>query len=82
MFKRKADLSINVIIVAALALIVFVVLAAMFTGKSRIFSSGLESCTSKQGTCETSCDGAIVSNTDCGKGKESGNPICCIKVLS
>ena len=76
--RKSQGLPVNVIIIAAIALVVFVVLAAMFTGKVRIFSQGLESCESKQGDCSKSaCDpGYAVVNAKCG----TGNP-CCIKVL-
>jgi hypothetical protein len=80
MLKRKADLSVNVIIVAALALVVFVVLAAIFTNKTRDFSSTLSSCTSKQGQCLASCEGgSMIGNTDCEKEKPGTS--CCVKVF-
>jgi len=83
MINKKGDLSINVIIVAALALVVFVVLAAMFTGKSKNFTGSLEDCTSKQGQCveKSTCDGAIVANTNCPK-TDKNKPTCCISGFS
>jgi hypothetical protein len=86
MLKRKADLSVNVIIVAALALAVFVVLATLFTNKSKDFSSGINSCASKQGKCtgtenqkECGQGQATIPNTNCEKEKKG---ICCVQVLT
>lgn len=78
---------VNVVIVAALALIVFVVLVAIFAGRVRLFSEGLESCSAKQGICEENCgpNRAFVASTDCPKiAKEQNNKRdkCCIQVLS
>lgn len=84
-YKKSQGMPINVIIVAALALIVLVVLAAIFTGRVKIFSESLQSCTAKQGSCELysgtqpkcpSSNQAMITNTDCEKGK-----ICCIQVF-
>lgn len=70
---------INVIIVAALALMVLVILIAIFTGRVKIFSENLQSCTAKQGKCllECSSNTAIVTNTDCEKQKQ----VCCVTVF-
>ena len=82
MTKKSQSLSINTIIVAALALVVLVILILVFTGKIKDFSSTLESCAAKQGDClsKTACTGTKVKipNTECEK--TSGN-ICCIQVL-
>lgn len=42
LFNKKGDLSLNVIIVAALALIVLVLLVMIFTGRIGIFKAGVE----------------------------------------
>ena len=39
--KKGAEMSLNVIIVAAIALIVLVILVAIFTGRIRIFQEGV-----------------------------------------
>ena len=52
MKTRKAQgLSLNVIIIAALALVVLIILVLIFTGQTKIFTSGLASCTNKGGKC-------------------------------
>ena len=81
--KKSQSLSINTIIVAALALVVLVVLIMVFTGKIRIFSSTLESCAAKQGEClsKTECTGNKVQipNTECDK---TAGKICCVQILA
>ena len=83
--KRAQGMPINVIIIAALALIVLVVLAVIFTGRVKIFSESLQSCAAKQGSCEQyrgtqpkcpSSNQAVITNTDCEK-----NKVCCIQVF-
>ena len=49
--KMAAELSVNVIIVAAIALAVLVVLFAIFTGRLGSFSTGV----AKTANCENSC---------------------------
>ena len=77
--RKSQGLSVNVIIIAALALIVLVVLTVIFTGRIKIFSQTLEDCESKQGNCKVSCgpDETKITNAKCSKEK----PVCCIKVL-
>lgn len=49
---RRADISINVLIMAVVGLIVLVILVALFTGKIRIFGSNIEpSCKQQGGDC-------------------------------
>ena len=79
--KRKSQgMPINVIIIAALALVVLVVLLAIFSGRVRIFSENLQSCTAKQGQCyPKSCplNTALITNTNCPE-----DNVCCVQVLS
>ncbi|MBI1934899.1 hypothetical protein HYS31_00515 [Candidatus Woesearchaeota archaeon] len=81
--KKSQGMPINVIIISALALIVLVILAAMFSGKVKLFSKTLEDCRTKQGSCHDAPCGpneAVITNTECPKSK---NPqACCIAVLS
>ena len=86
--KKSQGMPINVIIIAVLALIVLVVLTAIFTGRVKIFSETLQSCAAKQGKCENydgtfpkcpSQNQAIVTNTDCDTNKPK--QICCVQVL-
>lgn len=49
-FKKAQGLSLNVIILAAIALLVLIILAVVFSSRMGKFSSGLEDCGSKGGT--------------------------------
>ncbi len=78
---RKAQgLSMNVIVISAIALVVMIILIVIFIGKARSFGSGVASCTDKGGKCEasfTAClnkDGVTISGTKC---DESGE-VCCL----
>lgn len=87
--KKAQDLSLTTIIVAAVALIVLVVLIAIFSGKIRIFSSGVDdetnSYTSKQceapglqRRCETSPSGECSEGGNLVEGYECPiGKICC-----
>ncbi|MEK6823145.1 MAG: hypothetical protein AABY13_04915 [Nanoarchaeota archaeon] len=82
---RKAQgMSINVIVVAALALLVLVVLSIIFLGRGKLFQSGLNQC---KGTCVPkgqSCpqpDSAQVPTSNCDDGRtQVADGICCIEV--
>ena len=85
--KGKAQgMPINVIIIAALALIVLFVLATLFTGRTRLFAENLESCASKQGECKPKCEPpgeTAIPNAKCSKEDiDAGKKTCCIKVYS
>jgi hypothetical protein len=57
---KKADLSINVIIMAVIGLIVLIVLVMLFTGKVRFFSRHVAgSCTDQGGTCQQAMPGGF-----------------------
>ncbi len=79
--KRSQGMPINVIVIAALALMVLVVLAFIFSNRFNIFSKTLQDCNSKQGACQPDCysNQAKVSFTNC----EQENPkkVCCIQVF-
>jgi hypothetical protein len=91
MNKKAQGISINTIIIAAIALIVLVVLVAIFTGRLGGFSLGVANCEDKGGTCESytasettaiACDrvgGAPLRNTNCEDSAIGDNDgICCI----
>ncbi|MBI2541393.1 hypothetical protein HYV80_01665 [Candidatus Woesearchaeota archaeon] len=84
--KKAQGMPINVIIIAALALVVLFVLATLFTGRTKLFAENLESCASKQGVCKnTPCDTgeAAVPNTKCSQEEiNAGKKTCCVKVFS
>lgn len=85
MDKKGFELSMNVIIVAAIALIVLVVVLLIFTGKVRTLNKDLEDCGSKGGRCESGVSGAFGYNT-CPEGKakvsaDCGDTmVCCIQL--
>lgn len=83
--KKSQGMPINVIIIAALALIVLFVLAAIFTGRIKIFSESLQSCAAKQGQCyKDKCppNTALVINTNCPEGGPTENKLCCVTVFN
>lgn len=49
--KKGQGISINVIIIAAIALLVLVILSIIFTGRMGIFSHQVNSCSAKGGQC-------------------------------
>ncbi len=79
MNKKAQGLPINTIIIAILALLVFVVIFMIFTGKIRVFGGELASCTGKGGFCTSSdCYSGYqteIKETDCAGTK------CCLAVL-
>lgn len=60
MYKKSQSISINTIIVAAIALAVLVVLFAIFTGRLGSFSKGV----SEAVTCESACKSAGMEKTN------------------
>ncbi len=49
--KKGSEMTLNVIIIAAIALIVLVVMLFIFSGKIKAFGQGTDSCTAKGGSC-------------------------------
>ena len=49
--NKKGEISMNVIIAAAIALIVLVVLILIFTGRIHLFTTEVNSCTNSGGSC-------------------------------
>ena len=94
MFSKKAQgISINTIIVSAVALIVLVMMVAIFIGRLGGFVGGIEDCVSKGGTCvanaKTDCtdnkDMTIIPGTDCPttqEEKDANADYCCISVTN
>jgi len=58
MNKKGAELSLNVIIIAALGLLVLVVLAIIFTGRTGVFVKESDKCNVQGGRC-------VTAQTDC-----------------
>ncbi|MBS3114567.1 hypothetical protein J4448_05690 [Candidatus Woesearchaeota archaeon] len=82
--KKAQSMTINVIVVAALALIVLVVLVSIFSGRVRIFSQSLQDCGAKQGVCKEKCETneALIKNTNCEEDKSSNKKSCCVQVFN
>jgi hypothetical protein len=81
MDKKGAELALNAIIIAVLALLVLLVMAFIFTGKTQIFSQGTDACATKQGSCvdmAERCSGPIINAKDCAD--KDPPQKCCVKV--
>lgn len=82
MDKKGQGLSINTIVVSAIAVVVLVVIILVFTGKIGVFNHTASDCVKNSGTCvkdEVSCTstGGRVMSYSC---DDTKNPICCLKV--
>jgi len=82
MNKKGVELSMNLIIIAAIGLLVLVILAVLVINAVNNTNSGMKSCNVMGGTCQISCVGygdqiPSTTATDCTK---SGK-ICC-KILN
>ncbi len=90
MAKKAQGMSVNVIIIAALALLVLVILSIIFLGRMGIFTGSIKECEKNGGICTTSACGegdaedyptpyrAWVCLGSDGKPDPSMN--CCIKI--
>jgi len=89
--KKGQGLSITTIVVAAIALLILVVLVAVFTGQFGGFTLGVQDCQAKAGACYDSCNdpGAqssgntalLPGRTSCSKIPKvdgEGNQVCCV----
>ena len=77
--NTHAELSLNVIVMATIAVLVLVVLSYIFISGAKTGSDGLLSCESKGGDCRSSCDSSIELTTSWSCPKETGeNAKCCI----
>ncbi|MBN2458810.1 hypothetical protein JXB28_00870 [Candidatus Woesearchaeota archaeon] len=81
--NKKGDLSVNVIVVAAIALLVLVILAYLVASKLGWFAKATGCGGATESICVTSCDELdgtyrqIASGTDAGC---SADMVCCVKV--
>lgn len=76
--NTRGDISINMIILAVLALFALIILSFILTSKGSMFNKGISGCENKGGTCVTSgtCEsgyGGIVTDFTCQSGQE-----CCL----
>lgn len=84
MSKKGQGISMNVIIIAALALLVLVVLSIIFLGRTGSWSKDTVNCVQNGGTCADSCDSTQgFSAYPAWKSScvdEGTGDMCCIKV--
>lgn len=75
--KKAQGLSMNVIIIAALAILVLVILSVLFINGTLNFGTNTQSCESNGGTCERACTAPSFPNPtiDCGERR-----VCCIGI--
>lgn len=81
---KAQGMSINVIIIAVLALLVLVVLAFIFTGKIGQFSKTTANCEAISGNqCEYTCESGYVQDNTRGCFDDDSEPtgeVCCIPI--
>ncbi|MFO8016840.1 MAG: hypothetical protein R6U32_07095 [Candidatus Woesearchaeota archaeon] len=85
---KKGDLSINIVIIAVIALLVLVVLSYIFVGKISQTRQGIDSCENAGGECKAMCDADERQlDKDCdknGNGEYNEGPledgICCLEI--
>ena len=90
MHKKGESLSLNVIVIAALALLVLVILAVIFVGRAGLFRTESGKCDAFSGTCQRiACNGDYQKNVgyDCDlDGDNTLNEgqaidgICCVSI--
>ena len=80
--KRAQGISINVIVIAAVALLVLVVLAAVFLGRFGGFSAESSSCKSQGGTCQGACPTGTTefSAASCEPTAGGSSQRCCLAI--
>ena len=78
--KRRGEISMEVIIIAAIALLVLVILSVLILRSGGNFAKGT-SCAGVGGTCEEACDvlgsGYVPSNNVC----PNTDQVCCVPLL-
>jgi hypothetical protein len=84
MFKKGDGLSINVIVVATIAILVLVILSVIFMGRMSIFTKNSNDCTKQKGICmDRECEvgytehpSAVCYGAD---GKVDTYTVCCVE---
>jgi hypothetical protein len=85
---KAQGLSVRTVIIAALALIVLIVLVAIFTGRIRIFSGGARNCATQGGKycapLSTGCGDyeTGIPGTDCIEQLNDNTALCCVPLLN
>ncbi|MBN2420805.1 hypothetical protein JXB27_00840 [Candidatus Woesearchaeota archaeon] len=90
MNKKGVEISMNVIIIAAIGLMVLVVLSAIFLGRIGVFSQSTADCSIQGGICAERCGDIDVGSEDYLTPNPSikcklpdGEPgVCCLKVAT
>jgi len=55
MFKKAQSISLNVVVIAALALLVLVILSVVFIGRMGLWGQDVNNCENKGGVCAEEC---------------------------
>jgi len=76
--KRKGDISINMIVVAVIALVVLLSVILIFNSRMKVAAGGLSDCESRNGVCQPSCNSEkhISLDLDC-----ENNEKCCVPII-
>ena len=89
MNKKGVEISMNVLIVAAIGLLVLVVLSIMFLGRIGTVGEKLNDCAVQSGKCGVACGSAdygtqeypnVNPTLSCPKTAAEENQVCCIPV--
>jgi hypothetical protein len=75
MNKKGVELSMNLIIIAAIGLLILVILAVLVINAGGKTVTGMKSCNVLGGTCEASCGTREPLNGDCSN--TQSRPNCC-----
>ncbi|MFA6888283.1 MAG: hypothetical protein WC254_02195 [Candidatus Woesearchaeota archaeon] len=75
---KKGDMTIQIVVLAALALIFLFVVVFVMTGKIKIFNTALDDCTNKQGICVSTGTCATEYNGFSGSFSCSNGEECCL----
>ena len=82
---KAQGISMNVIIIAAIALLVLVILAIIFMGRMGPWGGEVADCVNKGGTCKPMCDSTLnereMPTWRCSKAdRDIGNDKCCFVI--
>ncbi len=75
---RKAELSIEMMVLIALALIFLIIVAFVMTGKVKLFNTALGSCETKSGVCTTSSECNTLGGSETGFDCTDTTQVCCM----
>ncbi|MFH2019897.1 MAG: hypothetical protein ABIJ34_00635 [archaeon] len=81
--RKAQSISINTVIVAAIALIVLIVVIAIFGGRTRIFANNVRDCTT-QGSgahCDSACETFEVNIPGTNCEDITSTKFCCVELF-